>query len=606
MNGPERLIVVTHRQAGSTGDRALVDLAAFCGVNSELLDLDLVSVDLVLETMEGQSRPSAAFAASTFVHLTADNRERFKRFIQRTRGASLLLHSIHPDVARSTGWLADLLGAEVSLNRVPDDRLIDCCFARKRPEWTGPLTGATVGRLNPRHDAMLQISRGASLPFPLITPGMAKVGGEVIFAQIRLGDGSVYVCSAQPPDDVYDVEGMAAWLTPERSTRLLPLLLFVRGIFNAGCWRQPRPRGAFIWPDARLVQRPDNIELREVAEQGHRLEQHICLAVPPAEFARFDPVAVRIARQYPGNLSIVPYGNNGGEGDLAGGSEAASAVAQASARMNEFARRCKLPWGRVMVAPGGIWAPPALEALRAHGYRALIGAPAPRASGAPWKFYEGLDPAAFDLPGATPAGRGDGILPLPRAATPVLAMRSDGGAEQALIDAFVGRPVIVQLKPEWFDPKAGPGALALMEQLGALDQKIRWTDLETLAQSLYWVRRTEPRGGGGPVAEVRMFAEEVVVEGIDLTTDRVEALPPVSPLDAFCRVPLDAAQEGRWIESPAGALQFQVLDEQRLKIALRRPPAPSEDVALDGGGWEVTRKVADWFRRLRPARAGAR
>jgi len=599
MNVPDRLTIITHQHAGSMGDLVLVDAAGFYGVNSESFDLDRVSLNEVIQTMARQPRPCAAIAADTLVHLKGEQRLLLRRFVEQTPFAILLIHSIQPEAGRGVAWLKEFLDAEVSLTPAPEDRRAECCFSKKRTDWTGPLTGATIGRLDPENDSLLQIGRGSMMPFPLLTPGAPKVGGEMIFGSCRLGDGSVYVLSSRPPGKEYLEEGMAAWLTPGRVTRVLPMMLFIRGVFGASCWHQPRPHAAFVWLDARLSQRRHDIDLRDVAEAVFRFEQHVCLATPAAEFSRFDPVAARLLRQYLNHFSVAPYGNSGAKGELAvavgaGGAKAIQPAPQSLRRMSEFGRRAKMVWSKAMVAPGETWEASQLRELRECGYRMLLGAPAPRDGASPWKAHEGLEPASLDWPdggasaGASASAGGDS--PASGGGLPVVPILREGGPEQAAINGFLGKPVLFELRPEWFASGAGSNALAVMEQLAAMEVKPVWSDLEKMSRSLYLMRRCSPLlPVRASVAEIRMFSDEVIVEGIDLSEEQVEVIPPAAPSGPFERVALDGAWEGRWFSSQAGPMQFEILGETTLRILLRRATRDVSGVPLGDKGLGVAR-----------------
>ena len=151
-----------------------------------------------------------------------------------------------------------------------------------------------------------------------------------------------------------------------------------------------------------------------VAEEAHRLEQHVTLAVPPADFARCDPLAGRMLRQYLDNLSVVPYGNNGTPGELAVaidaevGGDASRTIPQSVRRMGEFAQRTKTLWQRVMVAPDGAWRPSVLADLRRYGYRLLLARPLERDADSAWKISESLEPASLDGPDLSAEGEACG------------------------------------------------------------------------------------------------------------------------------------------------------------------------------------------------------
>ncbi|MCX7044014.1 MAG: hypothetical protein NTX50_00820 [Candidatus Sumerlaeota bacterium] len=578
MSLPDRLTVITHRYAGTAMDQVLLDAASFYGINSETLDMDVVSLREALKALASQARPCAAIAASTLVHLQRDDRLRLKRYFERTEHSILLIHSIHAQVARGMEWLEEFLDAEIALIPTPADRPLPCCFTRKRPEWTGPLTGAAIGKTDPARDASLIVKRREALPFAILTPGAPKTGGEMIFGHCRLGDGSVYILCAPPPDAGDAGAGLAAWLTPARVTRLLPAMVFLRGVFGASCWTHPRPRAAFIWSDARLTPRPHDVELRAVAEAALIHEQHVVLAVPPREYARFDPVAAKLLRQYLNHLSVAPYGNDGQLCELETSSSLApqgvAPAAQAMRRMTEFGQRAKAIWSKVMVAPGERWHPSQARDLQRYGFRMLLGQPATRPERSPFKAHEGLEPASLDAAAAEEYGAEPPI--------PILPILQGEGAEQAVINAFLGRPILLALRPEWFGAAETGAAPSLMDQMASLDFKPVWADLDKISQSLYMTRRCLTWGTGGAVTEVRMFASEVIVEGINLSQEQVEVIPPHSPLCGMERVRLEGALEGKWLACQAGRLMYEILGQTALRVCLRREIPNLNEIPLGG------------------------
>ncbi len=613
MNEPDRLTIITHRYAGSACDQALIDVAAFYGVNSETFDLDQITLPEILEVLNRQGRPCLAMGAGTFIHLSGDQRLRLKRFVERTSQATFFLHSIQPEVARGADWLGDLLNAQVTLTRADESLEEAYYFTQKRPDWTGALTGTHLGKVRPGQDSYLQSSRGPSAPFPLITPGLPKIGGPMAFGQYRVGEGSVYVLTTPPPDEAYGEEGLTAWLTPERAIRVIPLLIFVRGLFGETCWRQPTTHAAFLWSNARLAHRIDHVDLRDVVEETHRLGLHVCLALPPVEFARFEPVAAKLLREHAEHLSVVAYGNDGATDELASVSaeeeeaaetkEASSvvtveaevvsrqmggaskrAIPQALRRMTEFGRKAKAAWGKVMVAPGGTWHPSHLPDLLEYGYGMLIGE-TPANEARPTK--RGLDDLA---PALLSAGTDYGP------AYPIVRTLKSGGAEQALVDAFIGKPVLIELKPEWFAPGGEHVGFAVMERLATLENGFTWAPPERISQSLYLMRRTTPRGQAKPIVDVRMIAPDILVEDVDPDEEHVEVWLPLPATQRAEWVTLDPRLAGQWFPTSAGDIKFEPMDERRLRIQFKRPAIDVDQLILNDPGVGVLDRVKNMVR----------
>ena len=204
----------------------------------------------------------------------------------------------------------------------------------------------------------------------------------------------------------------------------------------------------------------------------------------------------------------------------------------------------------------------------------LVGRAPSRSPRSPWLRDAGLEPASLDN-GACP------VVPLVKA----------GDVEQAMINAFLGKPMILEFLPEWFEEGAGPGALKTFERLSEMDVKPAWTPLDAVSRSLYLMRRT------GSTVEIRMFAREVVVQGVNFARQRVEVIPPQPPIVSMERAPLDGALEGRGIPTSAGELRFEVLDETSLRLALRRQPPDLSHVPLGRGASSLVRGLKDLVAR---------
>ena len=228
-----------------------------------------------------------------------------------------------------------------------------------------------------------------------------------------------------------------------------------------------------------------------------------------------------------------------------------------------------------MVAPGGICHASQIDDLRLHGVSMLLAQTGVRSPASPWKRHEGLEPASLD-----------------RGGFPVVPVRYDDIPEQAIIDAYMGRPMVMAFRSEWFISDGEAPVLTVLEKLAAMEEKPVWTDLETLSRSLYLVRR------GGSTVEVRMFSNEAIVEDVNLLDQPVEVIPPMAPTGPLKRVVLDGLKEGKWLPTSVGDLQFEILDETTLRLTMRCETPDIEETPLGSDGVGVVGMLSSLARRL--------
>lgn len=321
---------------------------------------------------------------------------------------------------------------------------------------------------------------GGSLQPVMVQAPLGK--GAVFFSSIaghpRLRDGSLF-------DNFYPIKPVNAGFEAGRVLRVLPYLMFVR--FSAGeeAWHREQDFANLTVDDPALARAALDYGGLLADAQAH--DYHVTIAMPSARASAAEQAVIDLFRNHPDRLSVVQHGNehdgyefyryqvNPGDTNRARPlPEQEADIAEGQARMDAFAERTGIPWGKVMVFPHGLSPEPTLALLKQYGFWATV-----NSSDVPLDAERAVGDYAHIYPAELAYGAFASLI------------RHKPNQVSYPFELFLDRPVLTYLHPPDFEAGGigmfGPYAEAINQAKG----KVAWRSLGDIARNLYLERRAD-------------------------------------------------------------------------------------------------------------------
>ncbi len=494
MSSPTSDVVVLCWNEPTTSDQRAHKIATFLGAKATFVSLSPILGDatsirelvgkcvcLVVEA-ETLARAADATAAGTDVadFLTDLALHIFTHGFQPTDRHCRLLKHI------SEG---SLLAAEVLTGQEVKFRVAD-----GQRQWCGPFTGLSVG--TGQSSGELVFLGGTEHPKAEV---MIQAGGRPFLVRMQKGQAKVFFSGSSELADLD--EGVSRESHPSSwFSKLLPLLMFLRGALGNRVWHNDRPQACFIVDDPLLTGRYGFLNHKSLLERMNKGRFSACIAFIPWNYRRSsNQVAALISSQY--NLPyLCIHGCDHTEGEFASiDGDALRGKAQlALERMRTHEQVSGVSFDDVMVFPQGLFSVEAMTALEATGYLAAVN--------------------SHVFPSTT--GKGILLRDLLEAAVtvysdmPLFGRRYPDDVAGFAFDLFMGKPALAVEHHSYFRNGYEP-LEAFVEQLNSLDGRLQWESLGTICSGAHLIR-----ADGDSALWIRFYTNRFSFQNTDTQSKR--------------------------------------------------------------------------------------
>jgi len=325
-------------------------------------------------------------------------------------------------------------------------------------KWTGPFSGLPVRATEGRKENVFVEGSGKSGQSVII-----RLGGEPFFVRTECGGSQVHFLASCELADLDQKVGRGT-STLDWFSRLVPLLMFLRGALADGVWHNDRPQACFIIDDPLLRQRYGYFHFRRLMEAMRHQAFAACIAFIPWNYRRSRKAVAELLSSR-GMPSLCVHGCDHTGGEFASRDvELLRGKAQlALDRMRAHARSSGIPFDDVMVFPQGCFSVEALKALNGAGYLAAINS----------DLHPSTETEVLEL-------RDLLSVAVTRFSNfPLFGRHYPKAIEDFALDLFLGKPALLVEHHAYF--RSGYGALqAFVARLNALDERIEWTNPATV------------------------------------------------------------------------------------------------------------------------------
>jgi biofilm PGA synthesis N-glycosyltransferase PgaC len=360
-------------------------------------------------------------------------------------------------------------GGLLGIQQLPDT---DATFhvVEGHREWCGQLSGLSLGAVNAtrencfveaneerRHDVII---RAGDNPFFVRSDN----GGSQLFF---LACGEL----ADLDEKVRREAGVLTWFS-----RLVPLVIFLRGTLGNRVWHNDHPRACFIIDDPLLTNSYGFLDYRRLAEIMRQQTFSTCIAFIPWNHRRSSKEVTDLFSSSHPMSSLCIHGCDHTSGEFATTDfESLREKAQvALERMRTHQRLSGVPFDDIMVFPQGLFSPEAITALKASGYLAAV-----NTNLCPSMKTEML--AVRDLLEVAVTRFAD---------FPLFGRRYPREVAEFALDLFMGKPALAVEHHGYF--RDGYNALeTFIARVNALEERLEWTNLATICSHACLTRTTE-------------------------------------------------------------------------------------------------------------------
>jgi hypothetical protein len=327
-------------------------------------------------------------------------------------------------------------------------------------KWCGQFSGLSFGETNPAIDKQFVFGSGGARHDALVL-----VGDRPFFIRAKLGRCQMFLSACAEVADLDAKVGrqmrVLSWFS-----RLVPLMMFLRGALGNRVWRNENPRACFIIDDPLLKNdRYGFLEYGRLVESMRRWKFSTSIAFIPWNYrrSRREVAALFSSRNDGPSLCVHGCDHTGGEFAAADMGSLRTKAQIALKRMELHRQLSGVPFDDVMVFPQGLFSAEAMTALKACGYLAAVNSdvfPSTQPESRPLR----------DLLDVAISGSDD---------FPLFGRRYPHDPAEFAFDLFMGKPALAVEHHGYF--RNGYAALeSFVERLNGLDARLEWSDLGTI------------------------------------------------------------------------------------------------------------------------------
>ena len=425
-------------------------------------------------------------------------------------------------------------------------------------EWCEQFSGLSLGAVDStREDSFHE---GTEQPRQAV---IIRAGEKPFFVRTQNGRSQVFLLAcgqlADLDEEVRREPRLLSWFS-----RLIPLMMFLRGALGEGLWHNDHPRACFIIDDPLLKHRHGFLEyprLLKILSQ-HRFSASI--AFIPWNYRRTRKQIADLFSAASPSLSLCVHGCDHTKAEFAAkGYELLRGKARlALERMQAHSRLSGLPFDDVMVFPQGLFSPEAVRALDACGYLAAVNTQlCPQHMPQAMTLRDLLDVAvtAFsDLP--------------------LFGRHYPRDSAEFAFDLFLGKPALVVEHHGYF--RNGYEVVGhFVNRLNELDSRLVWSNLATIC-SRACLSRVTPNGD----VHVRFYTNRFHLTN---SGTRTQTYVLFRRRTSEGTLPSVTVNGHRWVrEQKANSLTISLsLDAGQMAAIRVFPDVPADDAA---SAWKPT------------------
>jgi len=235
-------------------------------------------------------------------------------------------------------------------------------------EWCAQFSGLSLGLVDPKREKTFLEGTG-----DLGQSVMIRAAKRPFFVRLGSNVSSKFFIAcdelANLDEKVPQGTGLLSWFS-----RLIPLMMFLRGALGKRVWHNDDPRACLILDDPLLRKRYGFLDYARLFESMRRERFSICVAFIPWNYRRSSADVTKLFQANSATSSLCVHGCDHTAGEFAA-TDTESMRGKATLaleRMRMHQRLSGVSFDEVMVFPQGLFSPEALLGLKSSGYLAAV------------------------------------------------------------------------------------------------------------------------------------------------------------------------------------------------------------------------------------------
>jgi len=338
--------------------------------------------------------------------------------------------------------------------------------------WCHQLAGVYLGAVDPsRENAFLETTVEVQHKV------LIRAGDKPFFVRAAHGRSQVFFLACTDLADLDERVGDYSYPLPWFS-RLVPLMMFLRGALGNRVWHNDRPRACLIIDDPLLKKRYGFLEYRRLFDVMRRQRFSASVAFIPWNYRRSNREVAGLFASNPAQASLCVHGcdHTWGEFETTATDVLYGKSQLALERMKTHQRLFGVPFDDVMVFPQGLFSAEALKALKASDYLAAVDS----------------EPRPLNLPRVLRLRDLLDVAVTVFADFPLFGRHYTTSLPDFALDLFLGKPALAVEHHGYFR-NGYEGLRNFARQLNELDERLEWSSLATIC-SRACLKRNTPDG----------------------------------------------------------------------------------------------------------------
>jgi hypothetical protein len=336
--------------------------------------------------------------------------------------------------------------------------------------WCGQFSGLSFGATNAEIDRQFVEGTEGRRHETLV-----RAGHRPFVVRATVGRCQLFLSACAELADLDELVGRRAAVLSWFS-RLVPLMMFLRGALGNRVWHNDNPRACFIIDDPLMKNdRYGFLEYPRLVQSMRRQKFSASIAFIPWNYRRSSDDVTTFVSSRHDVLSLCVHGcdHTGGEFAVTDLASLRTKAQTALERMETHQRTSGVPFDAVMVFPQGLFSVEAIAALKASGYLAAVNSDVfPSTEPESLRLGELLDVAITKC---------DDF--------PLFGRRYPRDLAEFAFDLFMGKPALAVEHHGYF--RHGYTALeSFVDRLNSLDERLQWSSLGTICSRASLTRDT--------------------------------------------------------------------------------------------------------------------
>lgn len=463
------VLLILSTEDPESPDLSLARIAQFLGLQHRIISLNDLKNCLPCSRDTGiGTRLYLAFSYSTLVKAYWQGRLDDLEIFLKQNSSCTLVYCVNPANDKN-GALAKVTGNAINNVSSFNHNAYEYKICQELSLITKEFTGLSFGPINNKYDFTFDTS-----DLPASAESIISVNNEPLFVRLTKDGSETFLLAV---GEILDIQAPLEQPlnTENHFSRIVPVMMFLKYAFGDYCWHPKERQACLVIDDPLLKKKYGFLEYGTLLSLMREKNFVTSIGFIPWNYRRTSKETALLFRDNGDKFSISVHGCNHTKHEFAltDTEDINSKIKLSTERMIFHSRSHGLKFDRIMVFPQGVFSAKCMSVLKANNFLAAVNTEAVSVDTTlKLKICDFMKPAIMDYD-----------------EFPLFLRRYPCSIPDYAFDLFLGRPLIIVIHHDYL--KDGYFALInLINQINAIDHKIKWNSLGTIIEHSYWQRAT--------------------------------------------------------------------------------------------------------------------